>query len=313
MSSLDPDRPRSTPIPGEGTPLTPHDFETGASQPAPPPGFGPTPATGFPGTTGYPGGGFPGAAPGSFPGAAMPLQGGFPGGPGFPGGAGFPGGPAIGMPGVMIAPPRRRSGVGCLFLALILIGPVIGVGVAIWAVVRASQATHSAAEASAEVLTAKSQKVLGVGSDVTSFFQPTAASALMKLFDTSIGGSPTKYTEVLLYGYYAFADVQAPSNPEHLDQYGFRTGVVSGPDPQSNDPQLTTKLFTSSDVNWEAIGTLTSQAGTLAGVEEGTVSHVIVERDSGTSTAVVVRVYVTGPRDSKYIEADAQGTVIAVH
>ena len=53
---------------------------------------------------------------------------------------------------------------------------------------------------------------------------------------------------------------------------------------------------------------------TVSGVEQGAVTHVSVGRNTfSPELAVVIRVYVNGPRSSAYIEADANGTVIAVH
>ncbi len=47
--------------------------------------------------------------------------------------------------------------------------------------------------------------------------------------------------------------------------------------------------------------------------EEGEVTHVIVTRDLPFSPNIVIRVYVNGPRNSGFVEADAQGTILAVN
>jgi hypothetical protein len=136
----------------------------------------------------------------------------------------------------------------------------------------------------------------------------------MATVDNGIAGQPTAFTQVGLYSDYAIATAQNPTLPDHLDQYMWRTGSLGSGDPQSNDPDAASKVFTVADVNWAAIGALTANAASLSAVEQGEVSYVLVSRDSFTEGGpVVIRVYVNGPRGSAYIEAGADGTVIAVH
>ena len=56
-----------------------------------------------------------------------------------------------------------------------------------------------------------------------------------------------------------------------------------------------------------------ASAVATSGVEQGTISHVTVERNIfGDTPNLIARIYVTGPRSSAFIEVAADGTVIAV-
>lgn len=301
MSSQPPGRPRSTPIPGIsdgdtvfGSPLP---GNTG-SVPQTPSEF----AAGQRGGTTFPPGPMMGAgmpAPGSY----APPPGGFTGGPY---GAGFP----AGVPNYSV-PKKGRSPLGCLLVALVFIGPAIGVGIGIWAFFKARDAVDQATDLSNSDLSDDDLEALGLPDSVETLWGPGAAQALMDAYTAELGDT-LRLTEVLIYTDYAFATVQDPAAPTHIDEYGWRSGDVSSPDPQTNDPDLETKLFANTDVNWGLVNVLTEAAPTALGIEQGEVSHVIVSRNGFGSGVVVIRVYVTGPRDSGYLEADAMtGAVLA--
>jgi hypothetical protein len=155
---------------------------------------------------------------------------------------------------------------------------------------------------------------LGITGNEQYLFEGAAPAALMTVVDNGIAGQPTAFTEIGLYSDYAIATAQNPTLPDHLDQYMWRTGTLGSGSPQSNDAEAPSKVFTVADVQWSAIGGLVANAATLSKVEEGVVSYVLISRDSFTAGGpVAIRVYVNGPRGSAYIEAAADGTVIAVH
>ncbi len=205
---------------------------------------------------------------------------------------------------------RKRSSLGCLFLCLLLIGPAIGVGFAIWGVLKARDAINQVEDLSDSGLSNADRTALGLRPGVDTLFDPGAAAAVVAAFDTRISGSPTRYTQLLFYSDYSFADAQDPTSPTHIDQYPWRAAKVGSPSPQSNVDNLESKLFSSTDVNWPAIASDVSQAAVLAKVEEGVISHMMVLRPNG---GVEVFVYVKGPRSSGYLQLDANGAVIAVH
>jgi hypothetical protein len=236
------------------------------------------------------------------------------GGPGFPGmgGPGFPGGPVMGAPFVIAR--RKRSGFGLFFLFIMLIGPVVGVGIVILAVTKTNSAVNQANDFSDPRLSKGDRSALGLDATVQTFFEAPAEAAVVSTLDARIGGGPTEFTQIGFYTDYTIVSVQAPDNPAHIDEYTWRNGGMTGPAAQSNDSELDAKLFTVADVQWAAVGAVVEQAPTIAKVEQGTVSHVLVERnDFDDAKPVVVRIYVSGQRSSAFIEVDPSGKVLGVH
>ncbi len=273
--------PRSTPIPGtplDVAPPTPAQYLGGQTTAPPTPGFGQQPGFGVPQ-------------------------------PGF-------GGQPFGTPFAPVPRKKKRRGAGMFFFWLfILIGPAIGIGVGVWAVFKANDAVNEANDLSNPDLSGKDRDALGLGNDVTSLFDPTAAGALATTFEDGLAGDPTQFTEIVVYPDYAFATIQDPDQPSHIDRFGWRSGKIDGGTPQPSFSGLEPPtVFSEADVNWDAIADLAAQAPALAGVEEGKVSHVIINRSVfRDGDPLTINVYVSGPRGSAYIEADAQGTVVAVH
>ena len=218
----------------------------------------------------------------------------------------------MGMPmqGGYFPTKRKRSPLGCLFLCVLLIGPAIGIGFAIWGVLKARDAINQVEDLSDPGLSSGELSALGLGPEIETLFDPGAAPAVVAAFEDRIGGNPTRFTQLLFYTDYSFADAQDPTQPTHIDEYPWRAAKVGSPSPQSNVDDLESKLFSSSDVNWSAIAPVVSQAATLTNVEQGTISHMMVTRPNG---AVEVFVYVSGPRSSGYLQLDANANVIAVH
>jgi len=259
-----------------------------------------------------------GGAAASFPaGPAGPTAGGPfappPGAYGAPGPYGAPGGFPTGA--VSYVQPRKRSPLGCLLLSLVFIGPVIGVGVGIWAFFKAKDSVDSAMDIANDVsdpgLSDDDLEALGLPDGVETLWGPGAAQAVVDAFTAEIGASPLRMTEALFYTDYAFVTVQDPAIPTHIDEYGWRSASVSAPSPETNDPDLETKLFASTDVNWGLVNALTEAAPAALAIEQGEVTHVMVRKDS-FSGVLVIDVYVSGPRDSGYLQADAQtGAVLA--
>lgn len=222
--------------------------------------------------------------------------------------------PGMGVPFQM--PKRRRSMLGVVLTLLVFAGPLIGVGVGVWAFLHARDAMEDADELSNSLLSDRDREELGLPEGVQTLFDAGAAPALIAAFQEAIGGPATRFAEVLIYPDYAFAEAQDPTIPSHLDEYSWRSGEVGDPQPEPNDPQLESQLFGSADVDWTTIATVASAAPALLSVEQGEVSHIIVDRWSFAtgSSPVVVRVYVSGPRGGGYLEADPlTGEVLATH
>lgn len=270
---------RSTPIPGSSEPISaPAGFD------APPP----TPAQ-FLG----------GAAP------APPQQ------PTW--GAGMPGQ----MPGQMPTVVRRRRGGGGLVLVMVIL-VILGAigGVTFW-VLRAAKDTVNDAvvefnSPEAQQLDDKDREALGLTGGELNTYDGEGMAKLAAAFDAASPGDPSQFTELLFYSNYAFATVQDPTTPGRLDEYPWRDAVVGTPSPQPNDDTAPSQVFTAADVNWAAVATLMPDIVRIAGVEDGEITHVIVSRDAFTDgSPVTVRIYVSGPRSSAYVQVAADGTVVA--
>ena len=135
---------------------------------------------------------------------------------------------------------------------------------------------------------------------------------LAAALDDGIAGTPTNFTEIIIFTDYASATAQNPQLLDHLDRYGWRVGKIDTPTPMSNDPDAAAKVFTINDMNWDALTAAVAEAPRTLNVEEGVLSHVIVTRSVFIEgNPLVGRIYVTGPRSSGYIEVDINGTVLA--
>jgi hypothetical protein len=153
---------------------------------------------------------------------------------------------------------------------------------------------------------------------VPTFVSPFAeggAPALIAQYDAAISGEPTRFLQVILYPEYAFAQAQDADIPDHVDEYPWRDGAIgpSSPVQLVGDGDLDANLWSATEVDWTFLARAVAEAPGLTTVEQGTVSHIIVERSVFTADfAVVVRVYVTGPRSSGYVEYTAAGALIQV-
>jgi hypothetical protein len=146
-------------------------------------------------------------------------------------------------------------------------------------------------------------------------FADRGAPALMAAFDAAISGEPTRFLQVVLYPDYAFAQAQDAAAPDHVDEYPWRDGVVGASTPVQlvGEGDLEANLWSATDVDWTFIARAVAEAPALTAVEQGTVSHVIVERSVFTPDfALVVHVYVTGPRSSAFVEYTAAGALVQV-
>jgi hypothetical protein len=146
-------------------------------------------------------------------------------------------------------------------------------------------------------------------------FADGGAPALIGAFDAAISGEPSRFLQVIMYPDYAFAQAQDAAAPDHVDEYPWRDGVVGASSPVQlvGEGDLEANLWSATDVDWTFIARAVAEAPALTTVEQGTVSHIIVERSVFTPDfALVVHVYVTGPRSSAFVEYTAAGTLVQV-
>ncbi|MBI4882597.1 MAG: hypothetical protein HY826_00925 [Actinobacteria bacterium] len=219
----------------------------------------------------------------------------------------------MGTPGLEPPPPVRKvkkdRNWGFWLVALFIIIPTgLGIAAAVWGVLAAKDAVDKANDVTDTI----QFNPLGDGDDSgVSLLVDGGPAATVAALDAAILGDPTNFVEIILYPGYAFATAQDPIKLDHLDRYQWQSGAVGAPVPQTNDPDATSKVFTIAAVNWDAIAALAAEAPRVAAVEEGEVTHIIVNRDVFTDVHdVVVRIYVSGPRGNAFIEATADGTFI---
>lgn len=294
--------PRSTPIPGEPfnapqetTPLTPSAFLGNQPGPGQFPGAGQFPGTGqFPG--GQPGGQFPGSS--QIPG----MQ--------------FGGGMPVNMPGTVARKSGGNWGVR-LIVMIIVLSIVGGIGAAVYGALKAKNAVEDAVDLSNELsnpeLSGGDRSALGLTANEQFLWEGAAPGALAAVLDNGLAGQPTGFLEISLYPDYAIASAQNPTLPDHFDRFTWRTGSLDAGTPLPNDAEGATLAFTIDQMNWTALAAVAANAVATSGVEQGTISHIIVQRNIfGPTPDVIARIYINGPRSSAFIEVAADGTVIAV-
>jgi hypothetical protein len=148
-----------------------------------------------------------------------------------------------------------------------------------------------------------------------SAFADGGAPALMAQYDAAISGEPSRFLQVVMYPDYAFAQAQDANIPDHVDEYPWRDGVIGAASPVQlvGEGDLEANLWSATDVDWTFLARAVAEAPGLTTVEQGAVSHIIVERSVFTADfSVLVRVYVSGPRSSAYVEYTPAGVMTQV-
>ncbi len=125
-------------------------------------------------------------------------------------------------------------------------------------------------------------------------------------------GQPYRTRSFAIYPTYAFLEFRDPENAAHIDELTWRDGRVEGPEPValSGSEDIESELFTLGDVNLDAIPALARRALDEFALEDGEVTHVIVDRFFGADGRVTMRVYVSDPErgGGGYLLAGADGT-----
>jgi hypothetical protein len=149
-----------------------------------------------------------------------------------------------------------------------------------------------------------------------------AAEAIAAI-DKEVGAAPAQSTEILLYPEYMDVKAQDPAIPEHIDEYEWRDGSVSGPEPvHLSGPQEDTdaSLFPTSVVRWRDLPAIVRKVEARARharptrIEDARASYVIVERSTSSADdgRVEMSIYLDGPRRSGRAELTASGDIIAL-
>ncbi len=226
--------------------------------------------------------------------------------------AGMPGVPQINYPTTK----RRRSVGGTLLVAVIVLVTLGGVGVGVWAAVKgvqtANEATNRADDLTNPALSDADRAALGLTGGEQFLWDGQGMEKMAAAFDHGIAGEPTNFVQMSFYGDYSFATAQHPTAANQLDEYGWRLAVLSAPTPEQNDDEASLKVFTIDQINWAAVAATIQQAPTILGIADGTISHVIVDKPYFIDAdPLSVKVYVTSPRASGYLQIAPDGTVMA--
>jgi len=116
-------------------------------------------------------------------------------------------------------------------------------------------------------------------------------------------------------------EAQDPKNAQHVDEYKYSKGAVSGPNPV-NLAKLIVKplednLFNLDEVNLDAVPSLIKAAVEKAGVEEGKVTQMELSRGLILNPPLSMgppqwNILVEGPRGNATVYANAKGEIIKV-
>lgn len=125
-------------------------------------------------------------------------------------------------------------------------------------------------------------------------------------------GKPVRLKELVLYPSYAAIEAQDPKNKEHLDRYFYRAGSFQDPEPLrlsgSDRKSLEAALFSLDELSLDKLPALMADALAQLKLEDGKVSHVIIDRDFFGGKTPGFRVYASSERDSGgYVSYDASG------
>jgi hypothetical protein len=151
-----------------------------------------------------------------------------------------------------------------------------------------------------------------------------AATRALAAVERRVGTTPARATEVLAYPEYLDIKVQDPAVPEHIDEYEWRGGSVSGPEPvHLSGPQeeVEASLFPTSAVRWRDVPDIVREVEARAHharptrIEGAIGSYLIVRRSTNPDDdgRVEIDLYLEGPRRSGYAELTANGDLVTLH
>jgi hypothetical protein len=155
----------------------------------------------------------------------------------------------------------------------------------------------------------------------SNMFEGTAAQDAAAAFKKKIGG-PVKALSLELEKDGATLRAQDPNNREHVDEYKYVRGLVTGPNPvqlNSLERNLDSTLFDLDTVNLAATPDLARAAVSRTNLEGGKVSKMVIERSLGMINGSLIKagelqwtVSVEGARENASVLADAKGEVKGV-
>ncbi|MCX6519924.1 MAG: hypothetical protein NTZ21_04600 [Actinobacteria bacterium] len=176
-----------------------------------------------------------------------------------------------------------------------------------------SDAAASVADGASPALDARDRTSLGLADGVDTFFAPGAAGAVVERLAAAVDSEGGRLTQVRLYPDRVF--VTARSADRRVAGYAWVAGSIVPSEPAIvfGGDVGAFLAFDADAVAWERIAELVSAAPTLAGVHDGVVSHVTVDRTTlDPALPLTIRINVTGPNGNGLVEVSAAGEVIAI-
>ena len=176
----------------------------------------------------------------------------------------------------------------------------VTLALALWAL-GCGERNEKAGHARSEAISSASQEMSGP----PLFSRERLAPAL-----TALGAKPTsKLLRLEIHPRELIVQSEDASNAGSVIEQHYRDGKPTELEHATlrGKGQLADNLFRLSDVNLEAIPELTRLAVQRVDAENGSVSMVLVRRGLPESDEVRLRVYVTSPRQSGYVDADKNG------
>jgi hypothetical protein len=155
----------------------------------------------------------------------------------------------------------------------------------------------------------------------TNMFEGTATKDAVEAFRKKLGGGPIKALSLEIEPDSATLKAQDPKQPEHVDQYRYTRGIVSGPTPVQLDllsNNLDKSLFNLDDINLAATATVARTALERAKIEGGKIKRMTIERalslatDMTKSGSVRWTIEIEGTRENASASADTKGEILGV-
>ncbi len=164
---------------------------------------------------------------------------------------------------------------------------------------RADKSSHSRSDAVASASRQMSGPSLFTGDRLIPAVQAMRAKAGGKLLRLEI-----RARELTL-------QTEDPTTPGAVVELHFRDGTVGEPEHATlrGKGKLTDNLFDADELKLESIPELTREAVRRIDAESGNVELVLIRRNLPDSEDVRLRVYVTSPRQSGYVDADQSGQI----
>lgn len=149
------------------------------------------------------------------------------------------------------------------------------------------------------------------------YFGANAATIPAKFKDRFPQGA--RALEIVVYKTYVFTEIQDAAQKLHVDRYQLREGLWRDPTPvkligpKQTEESIAAATFDPNEVVFAEIQNLAKDAPARLKVETPEVSHIMIRRPLPFEKDVRIRVFVTGPRSSGFVDYDKKGAFLKAH